>query len=145
MIPTHRICRVVKWSRIFPRRMALFGLHVVLTAGRSPIAIRARNLPHSRQHRVQVLAATSSFDDGSQTPATEGAGWDPLFIERSDRNHESRKGGLQYHTSQGSLRFSQFVPRDGQGMFPRLLRPEFPCSRITRIRWPTNWTTSSSA
>jgi len=118
-----------------------------VTAGRSPISIRTQRLraffTACRQQRF--LTAPSSLDDGSQASTTEGARWDPLFIEYSHRSHESCEGGLQYHTSQSSFRLRQCPPHDGQGMFPCLLRPEALCSPMARIQWPTNWTMSSSA
>jgi len=99
----------------------------------------------ARTQRRSPQAPTLGFDDGSQTTAPEGARRNHLFLEHSHRSLESCEGGLQHYTSQGRFSLCRYPPRDGQGAFPRLPRSNIPCSCMTRTRWPTNWTTSSSA
>ena len=95
--------------------------------GWSPISISARSVPLCLT-QDRVLAATLGPDDGSQTPTTEGPGWDLLFVEYCHRSHESCQGSLQYHTSQGCFWIRQHPAHDGQGTSLRLLRPGVPCS-----------------
>jgi hypothetical protein len=57
-----------------------------------------------------------SFDHGYQVSATSG--WCSLAVKWSHRAHESRKGGLQPDTSQGSFWLRQHYPHNDQSGSP---------------------------
>ena len=50
-----------------------------------------------------LLAVTSSFDDGHELPATEGARRRTLSFERVHRSLEPCEGDLEHHTRKGCL------------------------------------------
>ena len=83
---------------MLPHRMALFARGPLRQDGRNS-SIKGSGSFITTCTQVRFLAAALDFDNGSQTPTTEGAGRDPLLVERSYRRHESCEGGFQHHTS----------------------------------------------
>jgi len=60
-----------------------------------------------------LLAATTSFDHGSKSPAAEKSGCYSLLVECGYRCYEYREGCNGYDTSQGCFRLRQRYPHYG--------------------------------
>ena len=63
------------------------------------------------------LTSTSTLHYGNQVPTTEGARRHCLLVERGNRRHQSREGGLEHNASKGHFWDRQCPPRNDQGTF----------------------------
>ena len=68
-----------------------------------------------------LLAVTSSFDDGHELPATKGARRRTLSFERVHRSLEPCEGDLEHHTRKGCLWLGRRDLDDDQSTFLPIL------------------------
>ena len=79
------------------------------------VLLRVRVLRSLCPHRL--LPATSSFDDGHELPATEGARRCSLSFECAHRGFESCEGDLERHPRKGRFWLVRRDPDDDCGVF----------------------------